>query len=166
MMNSSALIHPFSRSRRVQGDPYLKFQLTPNIWAVLAMKQVQEVLHLPIHRLTSMPNLPACILGLTNWRSRVMWVIDLARMLAVASLDTNSQQYDLLLIRVGDLALGLAVQQIGSITWLPSTEIQTPPADIGANLVPYLRGCVLQGQDVVLVLEAEAIAQSSILQRD
>jgi twitching motility protein PilI len=165
-MNSFALTHSFSRSRRVQGDPYLKFQLTPNTWAVLAMKQVQEVLHLPVHRLTPMPNLSACILGLTNWRSRVMWVVDLAQMLAVASLDTNLQQYDLLLIRVGDVALGLAVQQIGNITWLSTTEIQTPPADIGTNLVPYLRGCVLQEQDILLVLEPEAIARSPVLQRD
>jgi twitching motility protein PilI len=163
-MNSSALTRSFSPSHRTQGDAYLKFQLTPEIWAVLAMEHVQEVLSLPAHRLTPMPNLSAWVLGLINWRSRILWVIDLAQLLAVSRLEANCQQYSLLLIRVGEIALGLAVGQMGNITSLPATDIQAPPADIGPGLVPYLQGCVLQEQDILLVLEAKAIAQSSTLQ--
>jgi len=48
---------------------------------MFGMKQVQKVLVLLPKRLAPMPNMPACILGLTNRRSRVLWVADLANLL-------------------------------------------------------------------------------------
>ncbi|WAL60461.1 chemotaxis protein CheW [Thermocoleostomius sinensis] len=167
-MNSSALV-PSSKnsSRRTSGDAYLRFELCPQTSAVLFMRYVQEAMILSARRLTPMPNMPPCMLGLMNRRSRVLWVVDLAQMLGLAILDTNAQQYSLVLIQVGAVSLGLAVQRVEGIAWIDPNQTQPPIGQVLPSLLPYLRGCAVQQQehrqDILLMLDAEAIAQSPIL---
>jgi twitching motility protein PilI len=166
-MNSSALAIPFTSNQKPVGDAYLKFQLDEQTQAVFSMKYVQEVLTLPARRLTPMPNMPASMLGLMNRRSRVLWLIDLAQILGLSVLDTNVQQYTLILIQVNAVSLGLAIQQVEGITRIPTDAIQPLTGQVSPALLPYVRGCVLQSQDhkqeMLLVLDAEAVLQSPVL---
>jgi positive phototaxis protein PixI len=164
-MNSAALALPVSKSQKVQGDAYLKFRLGQNMPAFFSMHHVQEAIVLPAHRLTPMPNMPACLLGLMNRRSRVVWVVDLALLLGTSRLNPSAQQYSLVMVQVGTVPLGLAVQRIEGIRWLKEDVIQSPLGQVTTALVPYLRGCVLQPQEIVMVLDAEAIVQSPMLQQ-
>lgn len=122
---------------------------------------------LSTRRLTPMPNMPAPMMGLMNRRSRVIWVVDLAQLLELSILDSNIQQYTVILIQVGAVPLGLAVQQVEGMIRLQPDEIQSPVGQVSAALVPYLRGCALQQQEqkqeILLVLDAEAIIQAPIL---
>ncbi|NJN85968.1 MAG: purine-binding chemotaxis protein CheW [Leptolyngbyaceae cyanobacterium SL_7_1] len=164
-MNTAALTKP-----KTNEEPYLKFQLNSQIAALFAMRHVQEVLILPARRLTPMPNMPPCMLGLANRRSRVVWVIDLAQLLGLATVNTHLQpynlQYKLMMMQVGTAPFALAVQHVKGITWVQPDDLQSPIGRVPASFVPYLRGCVLQRQqqhqEVVLVLDAEAIVQSPI----
>jgi positive phototaxis protein PixI len=166
-MNPSALALP-ARTSKSSGEPYLKFQLGHQTPAVFSMRHVQEALVLQTRRLTPMPNMPAPVLGLTNRRSRISWVIDLPQLLGLPALDSNTQQHTLILVQIGIISISFAVQQVEGITRLQPEEIQAPQGQVTSSLVPYLRGCVLQQQEqkqeVVLVLDPEAIAQSTILQ--
>ena len=152
------------------GDAYLRFQIAPQTPAIIPMRYVQEVLMLPIRRLTMMPNMPAAMLGLMNWRSRILWAVDLAQLLGLPMLDTMLQQYILVLIQVGSVQLALAVREVEGITRLHSTAIQSLDEQLPEALQPYLRGGVLSRQDastaeLLLVLDTEAILQSPILHR-
>lgn len=148
------------------GDGYLRFQLNQRTAAVLSMQHTQEAVIVPVESVTSMPNVPACILGLINWRSRIIWVIDLPRMLNLESLDYRQRQYNVIVIRVESLLIGLVVQEIkGTAKFLPD-EIRSPVGQVASSLVPYLRGCVVQQQEILLVLDAQAIVHSSILRSD
>lgn len=153
--------------RSLLGDAYLKFRLNAETAAVIAMRSVQEAIVLPARRLTPMPNVPAAMLGLMNRRSRVIWVLDLAQLLELSVLDPNVQQDQLMLIQVGAVPLGLAVQQVEGMVRFQADEIQSPIGQVSAALVPYLRGCALQQQEqkqeIVLVLDAEAIVQAPLL---
>ncbi len=166
-MNLSALSLP-ARSTKSSGEPYLKFQLGRQTPAVFSMRHVQEALILPTRRLTPMPNMPAPILGLTNRRSRISWVVDLPQLLGLPALDFNTQQHTLILVQVGIISISFAVQQVEGITRLQPEDIQSPQGQVTSKLVPYLRGCILQQQEhqqeVLLVLDPEAIAQSAVLQ--
>jgi positive phototaxis protein PixI len=165
--NISALALP-PRSPKPSGEAYLKFQLGRQTPAVFSMRHVQEAMVLPTRRLTPMPNMPSPILGLTNRRSRISWVVDLPQLLGLPPLDTNAQQHTLILVQVGAVSISFAVQQVEGITRLPTDAIQSPRGQVTSALVPYLRGCILQQQDtkpeILLVLDAEAIAQSPLLQ--
>jgi positive phototaxis protein PixI len=163
-MQTSALTLIKDRSQNPIGAAYLKFEIGQGISVMFGMKQVQEVLVLPPQRLTPMPNMPACILGLTNRRSHVLWVADLAKLLEIGVLDSSPQQYDLVILKSIAGAIAVAVKRVDGILWVPPETVQPTPGHIAVSLIPYLRGCVLQGQELVLVLDAELILQSAIFQ--
>ncbi|MDF5707714.1 MAG: chemotaxis protein CheW [Nostoc sp. S4] len=147
-------------------DGYLKFQLNQQTGAVLSMKHTQEAIIIPVESVTSMPNMPACILGLMNWRSRIIWVIDLPKILNLESLDYRVRQYNAIVVQVESLLLGLVVQEIKGTTKFVADEIHSPIGQVASSLVPYLCGCVVQQKEILLVLDAQAIVQSSILRSD
>lgn len=148
------------------GDRYLKFHLEPQTPAILAMDQVQEVLIIPNRRITPMPNMPQCVQGLLNRRNRVLWVVDLAQMLGMQSLGTNAQQYNILIIQAKQITLGLLVQEVKGVIHFTSDLIQAPAELVTSALIPYVYGCIFQEQEVLLVMNAQAIVLSPNLYRN
>jgi positive phototaxis protein PixI len=145
------------------GDGYLKFQLNQQTAAVLSIKHTQEVIVVPVESVTSMPNMPACILGLMNWRSRIVWVIDLSKLLNLESPKNRLRQYNMIILHTESVLLALVVPEIKGTTRLMSDAIKSPSLQVSPSLVPYLRGCVWQEPENLLVLDAQAIVQSSVL---
>ncbi|MGQ4650713.1 chemotaxis protein CheW [Lyngbya aestuarii] len=163
-MNTSALalLPNKAQEQKNLGDAYLKFQFGQQTPAVLSMSQAQEVVVLPPERLTPMPNMPSFVMGLLNRRSRVLWVIDLARMLGLPPVETTVQQYNIVTIRDHSASLGLIVQTVEGVLRLTPECIQSPLGQVSSGLVPYLRGCILQEKEILLALDAEAIIQSPL----
>lgn len=162
-MDVSTITLQPSQSPQPLGEASLKFCLNAETQAVFLMRQVQEVLSLPRHRLTPMPNMPASVLGLMYRRSRVMWVVDLAALLGMPSLGMKSQHLDLIIVQGGTMRLALAVQQVDTMFWLPPQDVQPSPSHAKPALLAYLRGCILRDQEILWVLDADAITQSSNL---
>ena len=99
VINLSAL--SLKKDRPVLAKSFLKFQLAPNVAAMLPAGSVQEAVVLPTRRVMAMPNMPAALLGLINRRGRVFWVANLVRLL---SLPDEVQD----LVRKGELSSGHA----------------------------------------------------------
>ncbi|WP_427157247.1 chemotaxis protein CheW [Aliinostoc sp. HNIBRCY26] len=163
MNNNHKSILTINNHQNKVGDTYLKFQLNQQSAAILSMSFTQEAVVLPVDAITPMPNMPACILGLMNWRSRIIWTIDLPRMLNLESLDNRWRQYNIIVIKVESLILGLVVQEIKGIAKFMPDEIRSPIGQVASSLVPYLQGCIAQPEEVFLVLDAKAIIKSSVL---
>jgi len=183
-MNISPLMAGFNQSRETVGevdfgDAYLSFQVDEQNPAVFSMERVKEVIVIPAREITPMPNVPECVLGLLARRSRVMWVVDLAQMLTSKPLTSNIRQYTVIVIQVNQAnvqqnmllapsssqaLLGLIVREVKGGIRLASDLIQSPPENLSLSLTPYLKGSVLQQDSILLVLDAEAIARSPVLQ--
>lgn len=158
-MNTSALALSKTplQAKKNLGDTYLKFQFGQQTSAALLMNRAQEVVVLPVERLTPMPTMPPHVMGLVNRRSRVLWVIDLAKMLGLPGIEINVQHYNVIIISNGPATFGLIVQAVEGVIRLTPDIIQSPLGQVSPGLVSYLRGCVLQEQEILLVLDAEAI---------
>ncbi|MDY6937680.1 MAG: chemotaxis protein CheW [Cyanobacteriota bacterium] len=163
-MNSSALTSVNQPTQKAAGDPYLKIRLTPQVSALLPMPYLQEVLTVPVGRIAPMPGMSPCVLGLLNRRSRVLWTIDLARLLGIESTATKTGQYSLVIARVGSMPLGMVVGAVEGIARASRDRLESPHGSVSAGLVPYLRGCVLLASEVSLVLDVGAIVRSPALQ--
>ena len=142
---------------QVVGDIYVKVQLDSYTSAILSMDYVQEVLIVPISRISPMPNMPHCILGLLNRRNRVLWVIDLAQVLNL-SLDTNAQQYHIVIILVNQVSLALVVQEVKGVIRLTPDCVQSSIEQACSDITDYIYGWAVQAQESLMVLNAEAIA--------
>lgn len=145
------------------GDPYLKLQLTPQRAVVLPMEQAQEAIAIPASRVTPTPNMPECMLGLLNHKSRVLWAIDLAQLLGLQTQVLTMQQYNIAIIRISKKPLGLVVPEIKGIVRFASETLLSPIGEVSPELTPYLRGCFSEGQEMLWALDPEAIINSPIL---
>ena len=150
--------------RQIIGDAYLKFQLAPRVPAVFAAAVVEEATVIPSGQVTAIPNMPACMLGLMNRRNRVLWIADLVRLLGIEGPKQPGRQYSTVIVKAGS-SLGLMVYDIEGIVHLKRETMQPPPTQVNPLLGPYLKGCAAQDDQMLLVLDAEAVLQSSALQR-
>jgi positive phototaxis protein PixI len=138
------------------GDAYIKFQLTPEINALLSMAQVQESLIVESEQITSLPNMPNSFVGMMNSRDRVFCVFDLPQLLALPSELINSRQYQVIVLQTLSepaILLGLAVPQLQGIVRLPVDKIQASLDDAPANLAAFMAGVVEEGKTRIPVLE-------------
>jgi twitching motility protein PilI len=147
------------------GERYLKFYLTEQVPTILPMEYVQEVLMIPARRITPMPNMSECIVGLLNHRNKVVWAIDLAQVLSLQVLDSNIAQYNVILIQINQMTLGLLVPEVQGIHYFTPDLVQSPKELVTSALIPFLQGCIVQEQELLLVLNAEAISLAPALYR-
>ncbi|MEA5581847.1 chemotaxis protein CheW [Nodularia harveyana UHCC-0300] len=165
-MNDSRIIIEQQSIQGKSENSYLKFYLNQETPAILSMNYTQEAVKIPVESVTSMPNMLPCVLGLMNWRNRVVWVIDLPRMLNLESLDGRLKQYQIVVIQVELLLLGLVVHDIKGVTKFMSDDIQSPVGQVASSLVPYLSGCVIKEEEILLVLDAVSLVNSPIFGND
>ncbi len=156
---TAPLIKPDKRAN----DSYLSFYLNRQTPALLLMEYAQEVIIVPQARLSPMPNMPKCVLGLLNRRSRVFWVVNLAQLLNLPITEPIAQQYQLVIIHVGRVKLGLVVQSVKGVTHFPRQSRQAP-TELFTSLAPYVSGCISQENEILIVLDAEKVANSPKIQ--
>lgn len=152
-----------AQSQKAIGDAYLRFQIDQQVPMLLPMNYAQEVLVMPVHKLTTMPNLPSCLLGLMNRRSRVLWLVDLASLVGLAPLNPETRYHNVIVVRAGLVSLGLAVQEVKGVVRFTNNLIQSLHGSIAPEIAPYLQGCILQASDLMLIVDVEAIVRSPLL---
>jgi positive phototaxis protein PixI len=158
----------------VSGDLYLRFQLTPELPALLTMNRVQEALLIPASQISPLPNMPEFTIGMTSFRDRVLCVVDLAQLLGLPPLPPNLQDYQVVIINLLAIGagvhessesstgkyLGLAVQRVRGVTRFRTETIKAEGVEVAECLRPYLSGYFLEESEQVLLLNTTAIATS------
>jgi positive phototaxis protein PixI len=160
----------------VTGDPYLRFQLTPEIPALLSMEMVQEALLIPANSISPLPNMPDFLIGMVNARDRVFCVVDLAQLLGVAAPLMNQREYQVIVVNLSTPAssvtdnssgmgklLGLAVSRVRGIARLAVAPAPSIDGEFPAILTPFLKGCLLVSDERLVVLDAKAIVTNKLL---
>lgn len=158
----SLTTQPFTKPPEELGKPYLKLQLDNQTQIALAMAYTQEVLTIPRERVTPIPNMPSSVIGLLNQRSRIFWLIDVSKMWGWESSLGERQQYNVAIIRFKNVALGLVIEEIKGVIRLPEEEIESPVGTISPELTPYLQGCVLQPEGMLLIIDPNAMINSPV----
>lgn len=159
-MDNSQVSPPIELEENQRVDSsYLGFYLNDDTQALLLMKYAQEIIVVPQSRLTPMPNMPECVLGLLNRRSRVLWVVNLAQLLNLPAPNLIAQQYQIVIMHIDQVKLGLVVQSVKGVTHLSSKSHQELIESL-SYLAPYASGCITQKDETLIILEAKEIACS------
>ena len=154
---------PTKRSNKTTGEMFLRLQLDRQTTAVIPMLQTQEAIVLPASRVSVIPNLPSPVMGLFNRRSSLLWLVDLPEILGLESIDKHVQSYDVALLKVGQTPLAIAVRSIMGVVRFAKEEIASPIGSFNPAFTPYLSGWILRDQELVLVLDPEAIVNAKAL---
>ena len=156
--------------RDVKNSPgrlYLRVQVPAssgsNQSLLLSTDAVQEVLSLPVQRLSPMPSMPASVLGLMNRGNRIFWLVDLALLMGLSRLEPNRQQHNVLILRAGALALGVAVSQVQPMTWIADEQLQSDIPLPNSQLRSFVSHGVNQDETSFWLLKEQSILQSPLL---
>ncbi len=147
---------------------YLRFRLG-STRALLPAGHLTEVLSLSPEQVLPIPDLPAWVLGVHNWRGEVLWLADLGALAGFPSLwDQAPAQIACIIIHqasnrrsVGNKFLGLGVAALEDLERCQADQIQAlavPPSSPGFALL--LQGYRLSpDREVLPVLDPAAILE-------
>ena len=176
--DQSALARPTVRSLLSLGTGHLRVSLFEGVSVLIPMVYVQEVMALPAHRLSALPNLPSPVLGLMNRRSQVLWLVDLAYLLGIGRLDLAPQTHHVVVLKVDKLTVAFAVTAIEGMIAVPPEAGMPVPSQVPPSALPYLQMCArldtdsvqtgvqtgAQTSELLMVINPEALFQSPVLQ--
>jgi positive phototaxis protein PixI len=156
----TSITSPESKTRQ-----FLSFRLSPTAQAMVAAQQLTEVLSVSLAQIISIPDVPAQVMGVCNWRGEILWLVDLGLLLGfeplIAQRDYQAN-YRAIVVHHQDKLLGLVVDQVNQMLWCNPEKFQPIPA---TQTSPTLSRCLhgywfSDGGTPILVLNAEAVLDS------
>jgi purine-binding chemotaxis protein CheW len=126
-----------------------------------------------LERVTFVPRVPAWVLGVVNWRGRIISVIDLRRFLG---LPTNTAEAKakasqrLIVIQAGEMEVGLQADEVFLIETIPAGQIRMEEGDVRGIQPELVNGIFMRtdlekttgvaqknGQGIVVLLNLPAL---------
>ena len=149
-------------------EQFLRLHLVPETNVFLPIQQVAEVLTIPANQIVPIPHMPACVMGVYNWRGEVLWMVDLGHLggLIPYYQQTIRIAHTAVVLQVQDQAstqknqtLGLVVDRVEDVEWCDPSVIQAlTSTTMTSEMAPLLRGYWWKTDETMLaVLEAKAI---------
>ncbi len=142
-------------------DRYIVFS-TNNVKYAVHIKNVIEIGNVPA--ITTIPNSPSWLRGVTNIRGDIISVIDLTRFMgedrdAPSSLDAGK----IIVVSLGEdeLTTALLVDRVNNMLSIEDEGLIEPSAPMDNRLAPYLDGVYKDGSELLIILNLEKFLQSS-----
>ncbi|MEN9227201.1 MAG: chemotaxis protein CheW [Gloeomargarita sp. HHBFW_bins_205] len=139
----------------------LSVQLAPDTWALLPARDCLEVLPLALEQVVPIPEMPPAVMGVTNWRGEILWLVDMAYGLGFAPLPElypTQRSYYAVILTPGEQRLGVVVAQVGQMLTCPVAQVQSPPATgLTIALAQCLQGYWLTDERMYLVLNTQGL---------
>jgi purine-binding chemotaxis protein CheW len=138
-------------------DKCLTFRLAEEVYGIGILK-VQEIIGMM--NVTRVPKMPPYMRGVVNLRGRIIPVLDLRQRFGVdAAEDTEVTCIIVVQVEVatGALTVGLIVDEVSEVVDIPFDQIEAVP-DFGVQVDgSFIRGMGKLEQDVVLLLDIDAV---------
>lgn len=144
---------------------FLRFALGATNSGLLLLEQISEVLHLDLAEILPVPDMPSCVLGIYNWRGKMLWLVDLDHLVDYPPLfhQGRLELLTVIVIEINSQSMGLVVRYVNDIELHDPAQLQSAaPGLFPPKLLPFIQG-YLPGTNGT-VLDPEAIARSPLWQ--
>ena len=164
-MGDSAAAPPKERATVTAARQHVVFLLSGTRYAV----PIGEVLEMStVPRITSLPNVPDFVRGVTNLRGEVLAVLELRALLHLTAGNEAARERMLIVKPAGtEMVAGLIVDSVRGLAYIAGEELQQPAGPLEDPVVAYLAGVteyenqVLHALDLQKLFEATEIAALS-----
>jgi positive phototaxis protein PixI len=133
---------------------------------LLALIHVAEVIQITVAEILAVPAMPESILGICNWRGKMLWLVDLNLFLDYPPLlvpEVATTPLMAIVMQIEGQSMGLVVSQVQDIEWHDPSQIRSATASLfAAKTLPFLQGYLPHADAVVL--DPEAIARCPLWQ--
>jgi positive phototaxis protein PixI len=148
-------------------EQFLRFHLAADFPALLPVEQVKEVLTIPRGQIIPIPDMPAWVVGIYNWRGEILWMVDLGHLCGLSpwyQYPAYVSVHSAVVLRVKDVPksnqmIGLVVSTVEDVESCDRSLIQSAPlSSLPSQLATFLYGYWWKSDDEMLaVLNGEAI---------
>ena len=156
-------LEPLAPETRVR---LLRFPLGKQDSVLLPLEQITEIIRVNVPDILLVPEMPSCIVGIGNWRSEMLWLVDLNELVGYRPLSEQGQvsvSPVAIVVQVNDQSVGLVVSQVNEIELHEFEQLQpASPGLFPQSLLPFLLG-YLPG-DGSTVLDVKAITKCPLWQ--
>ena len=117
----------------------------------------------PVKELTTLPGVPAFVLGVINLRGRIVSVVDFKRLFELPEKGLSDMN-KAVIISAAEMELGILADEVTGLRRIPAPSLQPSLPTLTEIRAEYLRGV---SADRLVVLDAEKIlADSKLVVRD
>jgi purine-binding chemotaxis protein CheW len=134
-----------------ESKQYCTFLLDGRYFGV-DVTQVQEVLR--YQEMTRVPLASPVVSGLINLRGRIVSAIDLRRRLGITDRPADQQPMNVI-VRAGEDAISLLVDEIGDVIEVPADKFETPPETLNELARTLIQGAYKLEDRLMLVLDTQ-----------
>lgn len=139
-----------------QQTRFLRFYLTEQETALLALDTIQEVLRVSVDTILPVPGTPDYVLGVYDHRGEILWLVNLSQPLGLAEADVPFvTMLTVIVIEHDGVSLGAVVSRVTDIEMHDLQHLYPASADLFAlPLRSFLQGYFLQPTSFVLDTKA------------
>ena len=137
----------------------------------IPIMEVQEIIRVP--EITSVPNAPSGVIGITSLRSRIVPVMDLRTKFGLRTLqaetagETRRDDERCLVVRIGPKSMALRVDAVNQVLQAPKSSVEQTPAIVagGGAGREQIRGIAKldEGKRLIMLLDVEHLVNQSDL---
>ena len=157
---------------KTDNNQFLRFRLHDNTKAMLPIKQITEVLKVQFGQIVPIPQMPAYVMGVYNWRGNILWMVDLSHLIGLDpwyQKSINRSNHTAIVLSPNkegikaniqsNINLGLVISKVEDIEMCDIAKIQVPPSSSVSNqLASFLAGYWIQSTgDMIMVLKEQSI---------
>lgn len=139
-----------------QGERFLKFSFNSNINILVSLADLKGVVKLSIKDIMPVPEMTKYWLGITNWRGKAVWILDLASLLGTIHWCERKKVADCgiaMLVQFQQQNIGLLVEEISTIeTFFSEEKLATSSAMLPENLRSFLPSYFIDPQGRPLLI--------------
>lgn len=147
-----------ARSESAQSSGLFSTFLVSDLSFCIDVLQVQEVLK--YQPMTPVPQAPEAVEGLINLRGQIVTAIEMRRRLGLPPRPEEMAPMNIV-VSTTDGAVSLLVDEIGDVMELSASDYEHPPANIDQSAFDVIKGVYKLRDKLLLVLDAERIADLS-----
>jgi positive phototaxis protein PixI len=134
--------HDQSTATRQQ---YIGLNLPPDLQVMLPNANVTEVITLSSEQIVSLPETAPCLMGITNWRGEVLWLVDVGIVMGRDPLYRRSQTntrgtFEGIVVQYQQYTVGLVVDKVTQMRQLCSNEIRPVAQERRVPTIPGVQG--------------------------
>ena len=132
---------------------FLRFKLSGENGSLLPLETIAEVLQLESIEILPVPEVPAHLLGVCNWRGEILWLTDLNVLVGSAPLWNQKpflEQPMVIVVESGNRKIGLMVEHVEDVEKIAPETLHLPTELDSTTLAPFVMGYLPNHSGTVL----------------
>ena len=125
----------------------------------IPLELVVDVDALDRFSVSPVPLAPSYILGQTDWRGKVLPILEIGMVLQIPALPRQ----EFVVIKVNEILIGIAVDRIFDVLYLAASEIDSLPISVTSQLRTYLRGATKYADGMMYLVRLQELVEREFL---